>query len=419
MLRFWHLLFLKVCTQNLTIPHENKYLLSVAPSVPSSSKSVIAVKISDSASSTSNSSTTDPEGLNTAVEIITDAKHSSQTNKTVQMRNIVLEMLHDILCDKSIGPDYVNKFAVTITNKWPLLFFASNINAFTVVLAARILARLCISQGPPYVNKFRTISEGFLVMRNLLPGYWNLSQLHETLMIMMMGIDISDYPIYSTFDINNLRTCLHDSQEGSKSAIPDVLPIIIALWDEGRNVVEGPKSPVYPPILRSPLRSRSGSVIVRPVKEKITKEATPASRAFISRTMDDFIQLFDELYNSRPVFKEACNKQDVVDCIVHILFSSVCHTSNMTAESELNSKDVVLTNFDLDHTASPSSAVSSPIDGSPYFDRFRDADDTASIESNSTNPGISIIKRGGTSSLMTKTSPHVSKRGQAFMTRLR
>lgn len=392
-----------------------KFNFYIAPSVPSSAKPAVSVKRSDSTSSTSNASTSDPEGSNTAVDIIADTKHSSQTNKTVQMRNIVLEMLHDILCDKSVGPDYVNKFAVTITNKWPLLFFAANINPFTVVLASRILARLCISQGPAYVNKFRTISEGFLVMRNLLPEYWNLSQLHETLMIMMMGIDIADYPIYRTFDINHLRTCLQKSQEGSKLAIPDVLPVIIALWDEGRKVVEGPK-PVYPPILKNPLRQRSGSVIVRPVK--VIKETTPASRAYISRTMDDFIQLFDELYNSRPVFKEACNKQDVVDCIVHLLFSSVCHTSNMTAESELNLKDVVLNNFDLDHTASPSSAVSSPIDGfSPFFDRLRDMDDTASIES--TSAGSSIIKRGGTSALMTKTSPHVSKRGQAFMTRLR
>ncbi|KAI8082151.1 hypothetical protein BDF21DRAFT_338087 [Thamnidium elegans] len=328
-------------------------------------------------------------------------------------------MLHDILCDKSNGPEYVNKFAVTITNKWPLLFFEPNLNSFTVVLASRILARLCTSQGPTYVNKFRTISEGFLVLRNLLPSYWNLSQLHETLMVMMMGIDISDYPIYDAFDINNLRTCLHDSQEGSKLAIPDVLPIIIALWDEGRKVVEGPKTPVFPPILRSPLRPRSNSAVIRPVKEKSNKKATETNRALISQSLDAFIQLFDEMYGSRPVFREACSKQDVVDCIVHILFSSVCHTSNMSSEDELNSKDVVLTNFDLDHTASPSSAMSSPIDGSPYFDRFRDNDDTASIESGNTNSGSSIIKRGGTSALTTKTSPHVSKRGQAFMTRLR
>jgi hypothetical protein len=330
------------------------------------------------------------------------------------MRNIVLEMLHDILCDKSNGSEYINKFSVTITNKWPLLFFAPNINYFTVILASRILARLCISQGPAYVNKFKTISEGFLVMRNLLPHYWNLSQLYETLMIMMMGIDISDYPIYNTFDINNLRACLQDVKRESKMSIPDALPIIIALWDEGRKVVEGPPGPTFSPIIRSPLRTRSNSTALKPNKKELIKEVTPVSRATISRTIDDFVQLFDELYDSRPTFRDACDKQDVIDCIVRILFPSVCHASNMTSEDELNSKDVVLTNFDLDHTASPSSAVSSPID-SPYYDRFND--DTASIDSS--NTATSIIKRGGTSALTTKTSPHFSKRGHAIMTRLR
>jgi hypothetical protein len=408
-------------------------IIPIEPSTQAAVKTPRLLSRSESTRSTSSSSSlnTDPEGATAAVEMITDAKRSNQATKIVQMRNIVLEMLHDILCDKANGPEYVNKFSVTITNKWPLLFFTANINPFTVVLASRILARLCISQGPAYVNKFRTISEGFLVMRNLLPHYWNLSQLHETLMVMMTGIDISDYPIYSTFDINNLRTILHDSKEGSKMAVPEVLPIIIAMWDEGRKAVEGPKATgvsaatPFPPILKSPLRARSSSVSIRPSvssfnnSKQISKEITPASRLIISRAMDAFIQLFDELYHSRPVFREACNKQDVVDCIIQILFPSVCHTANMTTEDELNSKDVSLSNFDLDHTASPSSAMSSPVDGSsPYFDRFGGVDnDTASIDSINTSSG-SIIKRGGTSSLMTKTSPHVSKRGQ-FMTRLR
>lgn len=367
--------------------------------------------------------------------MITDAKNSSQAIKIVQMRNIVLEMLHDILTDKANGPEYVNKFSVTITNKWLLLFFAPNINPWTVVLASRILARLCISQGPAYVNKFRTTSEGFLVMRNLLPHYWNLSQLHEALMVMMMGIDIADYPIYNTFDVNNLRTILHDSKEGNKMAIPDVLPIIMALWDEGRKALEGSSSKPggvtasapFPPILKSPLRARGASVSIRSaspptIKEKQQPVIMPASHATILHSLDAFIQLFDELYDARPIFREACNKQDVVDCIVQILFPSVCHTANMTAEDELNSKDVALSNFDLDHAASPSSALSSPVDGgsSPFFDRFGsyNDNDTASIDSNNTNSGSSIIKRGGTSALTTKTSPHVSKRGQ-FMTRLR
>ncbi|KAL9550165.1 hypothetical protein PS6_005689 [Mucor atramentarius] len=396
------------------------FLASTVSKVPSSLKAPRRLGRSDSTHSTSSVSSIDSEAPSSATtDIITDSKnHHSNTTKSVQMRNIVLEMLHDILCDKSNGPDYIGKFATTITNKWPLLFFAPNLNPFTVVLTARILARICITQGPAYVQKFRSTSEGFLVLRHLLPAYWNLTQLHETLMLMMIGIDVAEYPIYSTFDINHLRTCLHDSKEGNKMAVPDILPIIIAMWDEARKTIEVPATRLTStPTLMRP-RTRSNSVNVRPMTEKQT--ISPASRAQVSKTIDDFIQLFDELYDSRPVFKEACNKQDVVDCIVQVLFPSVCPTHQMTAEDELVSKDVVLTNFDLDHLNSPSSAAASPID-SPYFDRFGKLtdDDTASIDSNTATSGSSIIKRGGTSALMTKTSPHVSKRGNAFMTRLR
>lgn len=351
--------------------------------------------------------------------MIADAKHNGNTTKTVQMRNIVIEMLHDILCDKANGSDYIRKFSATITNKWPLLFFAPNLDPYTVVLAARIFARICITEGPAYVQKFRSTSEGFVVLRNLLPHYWYLSQLQETLIIMMVGIDIAEYPMYETFHINHLRTCLNLSKDGSKLAVPDILPIIIATWDEGRKAIEVSNTNLSStPTLMRPLRTRSNSLSVYPAK---AKEMTAASRTQISQTLNDFIQLFDELYHNRPLFKEACNKQDVVDCVVQVLFPSVCHTHQMTAEDELNSKDVALTNFDLEHLSSPSSAMSSPIDSSPYVDRFGRMvdDDTASIDSNNTTSGSSIIKRGGTSALMTKTSPHVSKRGNGFMTRLR
>ncbi|CEP07883.1 hypothetical protein [Parasitella parasitica] len=397
------------------------FLASTVSKAPSSLKASRGLARSDSTHSVSSASSTDAEVASCATtEIITDSKlhHSSTTTKSVQMRNVVLEMLHDILCDNTIGPDYISKFATTITNKWPLLFFAPHLNPFTVVLTARILARISITQGPAYVQKFRSSFDGFLVLRQLLPSYWNLTQLHETLMLMMVGIDVAEYPIYTKFDINHLRSCLHDSIEGSKMAVPDMLRILIAMWDEGRKAVDMPPAKLSstPTLLRP--RTRSNSVSVRPMIEKQTMSST--SRTEVSRTMDDFIQLFNELYQSRPAFKDACNRQEVIDSMVQILFPSVCPTHQMTAEDELTSKDVVLTNFDLDHLNSPSLAAPSPID-SPHFDRFGkyNDDDTASIDSNTTLSGSSIIKRGGTSALMTKTSPHVSKRGNTFIAKLR
>lgn len=345
--------------------------------------------------------------------MITDARSHSGNSKVVQMRNIVLEMLHDILCDKANGPDYISKFSVTITNKWPLLFFAPHVDPFSVILAARIFARICVTQGPLYVQKFRS-TEGFVILKNLLPVHWNLTQLQEILVLLMLGIDVADYPLYSQFDINHLRVCLQKSKEGNKMAIPDILPIIMAIWDEGRKITETPNSKLSStPTLSRPARLRSNSV-------RSKKEVSAASRANISRILDDFIQLLNEMYNSRPLIKEAYNKQDIVDCMMQVLFPAVCTSHQMTAEDELISKDVILTNFDIDHQNSPLSGVNSPIDGFPFSDRLYKNmdDDTASIDSNTTT-GSSIIKRGGTYSLMTKTSPHVSKRVNTFTTRLR
>ncbi|KAI8085818.1 uncharacterized protein B0P05DRAFT_466121 [Gilbertella persicaria] len=331
-------------------------------------------------------------------------------------------MLHDILCDKANGPDYIYKFSITITNKWPLLFFTRNLDPFTVVLAARIFSRLCVTQGPSYVQKFRVSSEGFIVLKTLWPHHWNLSQLQETAILTMMGIDIADYPLYDNFHINHLRKCLNDNKDLTKAAVPDMVPILVAMWDEARKAIETPvnKFTQTPTLVRPSTRARSNSVNVKPSKDRSKREMTAATRNQISRTFDDFIQLFNEMYEHRPLFKEACNKQDVVDCVIQILFSSVCYTHHMTADDELNSKDVVLNNFDLDYLHSPSSsAAASPVDTSPFIDRFGRVLDDDAVSVDSLTTASSIIKRGGTSALMTKTSPHVSKRSQGLITRLR
>ncbi|KAI8981097.1 hypothetical protein BDB01DRAFT_724328 [Pilobolus umbonatus] len=285
-------------------------------------------------------------------------------------------------------------------------------NPFTVVLAARILGRLLITQGPTYINKFRTQSEGFIVLQTLLPAYWNLLQLHEALLAMMMGIDIAYYPLYPTFDINHLRTCLQNSKQ-TRMAIPDLLPVITSLWNEGRKVADVPILSAYPPSMRTS-RNRSNSAVVYPIKGHKKKEDSLSARIQISKSLDEFIRLFKDLYNARPDFREACNKQDIYDCLLKILFPSICPSAiPLTIEDELCSKDAVLSNFEMEQAPS---IVSSPMD-TIINDRI--GDDTSSIDSASTPGFNSIIKRGGASTRMTKTSPHVSKRGTASMTRLR
>ncbi|KAI9493852.1 hypothetical protein BDB00DRAFT_938645 [Zychaea mexicana] len=315
--------------------------------------------------------------------LITDAKtcNNNHTSKAVQMRNVVLEMLHDILCGPNEHKDLVTKFAATITNRWPLLFFGPDLHPFSVVLVARILARILVTQGPGYVTKFRTSSEGFLILSRLLPRYWSLTQLHETLIVAMMGIDISQFPMHSTFDIQHIRACvLQQQQQQSAILIPDLMPIIVALWRQGLHTAVQP-------------------LLVDTQDDETAK--------YTSKVQDEFVQFFEELYKARSDFRDICCKSDVIDCMSGILFPSVTQSVMTSVADEL-------TMADGSTPISPSSVGSTPriltnnID--PYFpDEPQEIVDSAP----------SIIRRGGSSAIATKTSPHSTRRLGAMITKLR
>ncbi|KAG0176918.1 hypothetical protein DFQ29_005470 [Apophysomyces sp. BC1021] len=330
-------------------------------------------------------------------KVIIDAKEAGQSTRIIQMRNIVMEMLHDILCCKG-NEELVNKFSATITNKWPLLFFAPNINQHTVVLTARILTRLLVTQGPVYVSKFRMASEGFLVMGELLPHYWNLFQLNQTLLVAMMGVDIVEIPLQC--DLKQLNTLLRSAP--TKSLIPDIIPVIISLWREGINTTSQGQADNIASVA-SILKNRSRS-------DSINAGTTAVPNSDASRMIEDLIHFFNDMYMDRTDFQEACCRQEPIDAITEILFPAICKSAVLSVTEELGIKDDTWTFIDAE-VSTPDSATSSPIGGRPFFDDPLPVDPTTGT--------ISIIKRGGMSSLTTKTSPHVNKRSGALLPRLR
>jgi hypothetical protein len=298
-------------------------------------------------------------------QIVTDAKSQISNTKSVQMRTVVFQMLHDILCDEVNGSKYVNKFATTITNKWLLLFFERDSDPLSAVLAARIFAKIYSVRGSSFIQSFKS-ANGFIVLKKLSPTYWNVTQLHEILLLTALGVDASIYPFYEDFNIKHLRDYLEDIHSDFKMIVPDLIPVLFAMWDEGVQ--------------------QNGSHIV-----------------------ETFIQLFSEIYDSVYLLKEAYNKQETVDSVVQILFTYLSSLPLSTTEEELGSKDTALINFDSDYLSSSASSRTSSASGFP--DRFSKSmdDDTTSVESMST-VGSNILKRGGSSVLTTKTSPHVQKR---------
>ncbi|EIE85798.1 hypothetical protein RO3G_10508 [Rhizopus delemar RA 99-880] len=130
------------------------------------------------------------------------------------------------------------------------------------------------------------------------------------------------------------------------------------------------------------------------------------SKAKIKRTVDEFVQLFDKLYDKRSFFKKACNRQGVLDSFVQVMFLKICQTNSMLVEDELNSKCVILVNVDNDQSTS-SPATSTSTDGQ-FYDESSNI--TTVFSESICTSSERIIKRGGISTLTTKTSPHVSRR---------
>lgn len=142
-----------------------------------------------------------------------------------------MEMLHGILCEPQ-NQDLVAKYSSTITNKWALLFFEKDVHPYIVVLALRILCRLLVLQGPAYMMKFRSGTDGMFIMQSLLKNHWNVLQVHEALVATLFGMDIADIPLQGSVDFSRI-IALHSQNANRQIPIPEMLRVELALIDQG------------------------------------------------------------------------------------------------------------------------------------------------------------------------------------------
>ncbi|CAG8433004.1 6306_t:CDS:10 [Ambispora gerdemannii] len=285
-----------------------------------------------------------------------------------QVGVMLMEMLTDIVCDK-LNPFYINKFSTTITNKWPLLFFGEDSNPSWVVCAARILARLFHSQGSNYITKFRTTSEGFIVMQKLLPQWWYLTQLQQALFAMLFGRDICDVPMDLAFDLFALLTIYKGQNERIYIQCPDVMPIILFMMKEGISAIVQLSREIEDNTLTRG-RTQDDSLLqtdkrrlksYRRKSRSLTRElelarnlmsdliaaepaqdATKEQLAKLSQIQQTLVHFIAEMYSTSSEFGELCCKSEVMDNIVEILFPIVCASNEVSVETELNSKDIDL-----------------------------------------------------------------------------
>lgn len=118
------------------------------------------------------------------------------------------------------------------------------------------------------------------------------------------------------------------------------------------------------------------------------------------------IHFFSDMYTHSNDFKEICCKPEVIDIIVEILFPIVCGSEEVPVETELYSKDSILT-FDTDATDSETNSVIAATV----------SDEPGNYDEGEPPRSESPLRRGNTFVLVTKTSPHSTKKVPAMVRR--
>ncbi|KAL2258454.1 hypothetical protein VTK26DRAFT_8226 [Humicola hyalothermophila] len=263
----------------------------------------------------------------------------------------ILEMYTRLLCDKNNSSD-IRKFAKTVTNKWLLYLLAEN-DPEIVVLGCKILARLLVTQPSGYTAKFATKTGGFWIMAHRLKQWWDISTLWPILFSILFGYDVANISFDKSFDFFSLLEIFGNS----RVVFPDVLPVITSMLQHGlRDILkyqddpdspaadpESTKSPndsLAPVQTRPRARSMELGQALEPRKTPLPDKERIATNAVVLQTVVRFLA---DMHSRSANFRDFALSSDYVRLLLSALYPIIVSTDPVTAETELNSKDSVLT----------------------------------------------------------------------------
>lgn len=200
--------------------------------------------------------------------------HLSQLEVALKM----LELYADILCHKGEVVN-IKKFARTVTNKvtttlviievptnscqW-LLHLLADDESTVVVLAARILARLLVINGPDYVQKFVDKTGGITILRHRFKRWWSVPTIWPICFAIFFGLDPAQIDSSRAFDMFTLLETF--APDGLVSVVnPALLPVITAMLEQGlKTVIREQMDP------DSPLTDKSNGKTLIPAQSPVT-----------------------------------------------------------------------------------------------------------------------------------------------------
>lgn len=273
----------------------------------------------------------------------------------------VLEAYSDILCDSG-DDDYIKRFAKTVTNKW-LLFLLDESDPRVVFLASKILVRLLVSHGPPYVKKFAEKSGGFTILKQRLKVWWNMPSIWVICFALLFGHDVSTIDFDGEFNHFNLADLF--GQKPVYVVYPEAFTLIIAMLEHGLRSIVQTGGQESRPDLESPspaLKTQSNGSPkklaeagkTRSSSSGMTQPKNDEGALRLRRLVFDFasvqrmtneaeilqtiVRFLTDLHLKWPSFREFAASSSYTQDLLFVLYPMIVTSDSVSAETELQSR---------------------------------------------------------------------------------
>ncbi|KAF1953424.1 beach-domain-containing protein [Byssothecium circinans] len=268
----------------------------------------------------------------------------------VELGVAILGLLSELLCEPN-NLNEIIRFAKNVTGKW-LLHLLAEQDHRVVVLAAKILARLLVANGPHYVRKFAEKTGGFVLLKNRLRHWWNTPGVWTICFAILFDRDVATIDFERDFDVHNLVDIFVIQSPHSKLRImyPEVFTVISAMLDTGLRAIVRDRASTENLAPKS--ASDDGSVTRgrRRTMSLNAKQPTVDTRAPQSERLNDYatvlnsaIQFLSELHSRSEVFRDFTFSSNYVQELLFVLYPVIVTSDSVSAETELLSRGSALT----------------------------------------------------------------------------
>ncbi|MCJ1322959.1 hypothetical protein MMC15_008309 [Xylographa vitiligo] len=266
----------------------------------------------------------------------------------------ILDMYADLLCQKDLNN--IKKFARTVTNKW-LLNLLSDENSKIVTLTMKILARVLITNGSSYVEKFTEKTGGFVIMKYRLKRWWNITALWPLCFAILFGKDVANVDFERPFDLYNLLT-IFASNNTTKVVNPQVLPVIAAMLQNGlKSITKDQDDPDSPLMEKSngsnnnmqrndkkPIHGRVRSMSLQAGPGSLREDNTRTQRLDESaKTLHTVTRFLADMHSNAQGFRDFTITSPYIQELLFLLFPIIVSSDIVGPETELYSRDSSLT----------------------------------------------------------------------------